>query len=783
MRRLAKLILLLLCPVAAQAAVCPTGYAYAKAFVIPAVSAGATLTSFPVALPFNGGATNFTGLSIPTSFTLPDLKVAGSGGKVQSSSGFDIVFCDAYSGGNLLNFERVNYVSTTGQVEFWVGRTLSGTASTTIWMFYDKASDTDHSASAAMWSAANYSIVQHLANGTTLSVADSTGTYTPTNHGAAVDPGVIDGGAVFVSASSQNIDSGAALAPSSVTVESWIKPTSGALTACGFAATNITAANNTGYMVGTGCGHNGSVILQLCPNSGCSSNSYLYSNAGIAVAGQWTHVAASATGNTMAMYLNGITQTSFVATQVSGVLTTSTSDFVTGGTSTLNWDGSLDEVRVASVLQSAAWEAANYQTQTAPNSFALMQDATLPGGMTSGAYCIPLTIDHTKVASTLTNFPLLVHGIYPWMADVTHGGFAVNGNSGHDIQFFSNSGCTTSVPFERVYWTNTSGDSGWRVKIASLSNTVDTTVYVRIGNPADTGDASTLWMATANYAGAYLGGDPTVVDTLDSGVSAINLACGTSIASTYTPVGGGWYLGGLQTDNATCVSSLTTAGDTLSAHGYPTGSAVGHVHIWARATPATFAVTGTNCNTADCNFGGYGKANGTGQRGFTWEPRTSQLLGMESTTLNVAGPAVLIQNTGTTPTFVMDDGWHMYDYDFPTAGGDLTTSALFIDGSPVTAPIYLTSTNVLDTNNTACCTNQPEVRIGRYAAHGQGWFSFGQVGQFDVANVSQPAAFVSTRYNNEASPGAFYTFGTATPFVGSSRQPIVSVITKLEKPR
>ena len=67
------------------------------------------------------------------------------------------------------------------------------------------------------------------------------------------------------------------------------------------------------------------------------------------------------------------------------------------------------------------------------------------GGYT---YHRSVTIDHTKVPNTdQTNFPVLISGIYSYLATVANGGNVQNAN-GYDVIFTSDSSCTTKLDHE-----------------------------------------------------------------------------------------------------------------------------------------------------------------------------------------------------------------------------------------------------------------------------------------------------------------------------------------------
>ena len=66
-----------------------------------------------------------------------------NGGKVQSSSGYDIIFTSDASGNTKLDHEIESYNATTGAVNFWVRiPTVSHTADTIIYMQYGNSSIT-----------------------------------------------------------------------------------------------------------------------------------------------------------------------------------------------------------------------------------------------------------------------------------------------------------------------------------------------------------------------------------------------------------------------------------------------------------------------------------------------------------------------------------------------------------------------------------------------------------------------------------------------------------------
>jgi hypothetical protein len=591
MRRL-LLISLLLIPALAWATACPSGYSDSKLILIPHQNVRSTLTSFPLLLPFNGA-------SAAASFTLTDLKATGSGGKIQSS-GNDIVFCDAYSGGNLLNFERVNWVSTTGLVEFWVSRTLSSSTDTPIWMFYGKAADSDHSSAAAVWS--SYGMEVHAPDGSSLTLSDSTGTNTLTNNGATAQTSQIDGG-FLVSATGPkwvSVADNASLKPTTgLTYSAWVYPT--ANVSVGMILTKNNGSDASGYDLYLGSG--GSSTPPTCQIANGGSVSILRANANLTL-NAWSYVVCTSdstpTSNShFKMYVNGAEVTSFSSASFgAATIVTNTTALGIGkraaGTA-FNGEARIDEPRVSNTaLLSADWIAAEYYSQTSPNGFALMVDTATPAGMTSGAYCVPVTINHAKVPNTdQSNYPLLVRGTYPWMATVANGGFGANAN-GYDIRWFSDSTCLSTLNFQRIFWSATTGDSSWLVRVPTNSHTSDTTVYVSIGNAAFSSDASTAWTGSYSYVDIYPWGSPGSSSYVGIGSAALTLSASGSINSTSSPTGAG-----ITCDGSTSVLQFVPVGaDTIGAHGFPTGNAAFHLSMWVQE------YLSYTCN--DCVFGGWG---------------------------------------------------------------------------------------------------------------------------------------------------------------------------------
>jgi hypothetical protein len=521
MRRLLTILMLLL-PLGAWAGTCGDGYENVNIRTISRSMFTASLTNFPFQLAYNGVTSS--------SITFSGFKTIANGGSIHNldnnSKGFsgpaDYVLCDALNGGNKIKFEIHGYnaVSGAGAVVFQSNPVAN--SDVTVYEFYGNSSVTTTQQDLSLWSDANYQLVCHFPDGSSLSVVCSQSAASPTNSGATAGAGIVDGGAVF---SSAHINSGATYAQSGAfSVETWINKSS-----CG--------TGNFQQIAGNYNGSNG-WFLYVC-------NAFGYRSVFLSPAGQlgastsltfnqFEYVVGTYSSGNSKLYLDGS-----VDTTMSGGTT------ATGGTTMWIGDwpvgiggvplaGSLDEFRIATVDLGADWISTTKRniSSLAPNVGTVTLDKRTPAGLTSGAYCIPVVIDHTKVPNTdQTNYQLTVGGwYYTWMRDVVNGAFVNTAAGINNIVWYSDSVCTTVIPFETEAWSNTTGlFQGW-AQVASASHTVDTTVYLGIGNPSNTTDQSnktSLW-GTQGVIDTYHFGSSTSLNTVGSGSAALDLSVGLS---------------------------------------------------------------------------------------------------------------------------------------------------------------------------------------------------------------------------------------------------------------
>jgi len=285
------------------------------------------------------------------------------GGLVRTAAGLDIKFTSDSAGANLLAYEQVKYVSSTGEIKYWVKLpSISNGAS--FYMFYGYNNATDLSNKTAVWDS-SYKGVWHF-DGTTLNnTSDSTAnSNNGTNHGATFGSGQIDRAASFSAANSQYIEvphSTSLNVTAAVTASIWFNTASTSHQVL-FAKYSALPAE---YELAI---NDGMLHLRAYPGN---VNTYATDSALLSsYSSGWHYLVGTYDGSTMSLYVDGVLKGT---TSVSGALQTTSSTLRIGGRSypgtEVYFTGSLDEARVSSVARSAHWIQTEYNNQSAPASF------------------------------------------------------------------------------------------------------------------------------------------------------------------------------------------------------------------------------------------------------------------------------------------------------------------------------------------------------------------------------------------------------------------------------
>jgi hypothetical protein len=641
--------------------------------------------------------TDQTNFPILIAGTYSYLATASNAGKVQNPNGYDIVFSSDSAGSNLLKFERERYVAATGEVAFWVNvPVLSHTADTVIYMWYGNASvSADTAAPAAVWDS-NYKGVWHLPNGTTLSALDSTSTG---NNGAVTGvtatAGQIAGGA-NVTGAGQYIDIGnpASLGFSNaMTLEAWVNPVTVAnCHAC------IIMAKPYAYEFG--------VYLDGTIKWALQNGNPGWSWQGTApiTAGVWTHVVLTYNNGVALTYINGALAHTYNG---SGNLAPSTYSMRLLNRSDLDapFNGKADEMRASSIARSADWIAAEYHNQSSPSTF---YSIASEAGSNSYASHRTITIDHTKVPNTdQPGFPLLISGVYPYLASASSGGKVQNAN-GYDIVFTSDPAGANVLKFERERYVAATGEVAFWVNVPMVSHTADSVIYMWYGNPSvATDQAAPALVWDTNYKGVWHLPNGATLTAADSTVNANNGTVNGETAAAGEIGGGANSTGpGQYIDVGSSNSVTLTNAFTMEAWINPTTVAGCHACI-IMARPNSY------------EFGVY--LDGTvkwalnnANPGWSWQ-------GTAPITAGAWTHVVITYNNGVALTYMNGVLSHTYN-----GSGSLA------------APSY--GLRLL---------NRPDMDAP----------FMGKADELRISSIARSADWIAAEYRNQSSPATFYTVG------------------------
>jgi RHS repeat-associated protein len=339
-------------------------------------------------------------------------------------------------------------------------------------------------------------------------------------------------------------------------------------------------------------------------------------------------------------------------------------------------------------------------------------------GQSAYSFQRTITIDHTKVPnSDQSSFPVLISGTYKFLATVANGGRVQNA-SGYDVIFTSDSAGTVKLDHEIESYDPVTGAATFWVRIPSLSHTADTVIYVQYGN-------SGITTSQENKAGVWQGGYQSVYHMTnaaslgsDSGSAGYNLAQAGSIASVNGKIGGGISLNG-NTGNYLYHDSVAS---------YPSGTSAVTVETWVQAS-----------GNPNGEIVGYGDNSHTGAR--------AALGGFGSVFFE-------FENLGIAINYPPDSQWHHL---VGVYGGG-TTGQVYLDG-------------VLAGSSTSI--GPPSISTTEFKIGGIPTVTFccafaGSVDEVRVVSGALSSDWIATEYNNQNSPGTFYSIGLENgPFINT----------------
>ena len=358
------------------------GYGFSRAIIIDHTKVPNTdQTNFPVAV----------------AGTYTYLKTVGNGGKVQSSSGFDIIFTSDSAGQTLLACEQESWDGTTGAVAYWIRiPTLSHVQDTTVYVWYGNSGvSTEQCTRAAVWDS-NYKAVWHnrVYSGTTgdgfcgiagghFYVCDSTGNGHTGDKSGGSSPAAtgLIGGALSAGVASVPIAgtfaellSGTTL----ITIETWLEPfdvTNGLR----YPAVGPNASSQSTLFLNFGRvgSNNNTITFGYTLSSTFANRVDVNTTSNTLTNSVWHHVTAvldiATTGNDK-IYFNGQANSGTGAVVGSpgstfATLTGTIRQGFDGYNSPNFFNGLIDEMRLSVGARSADWATTSYNNQSSPSTF------------------------------------------------------------------------------------------------------------------------------------------------------------------------------------------------------------------------------------------------------------------------------------------------------------------------------------------------------------------------------------------------------------------------------
>ncbi len=313
----------------------------------------------------SGDLTNYPTL---ISFTDSDLQTNAL------SSGDDILFTSA-DGTTKLNHEIENYNTSTGAIVSWVNvPTLSGTTDTEIYIYYGNTDASNQESVVSTWNS-DYELVWHLNEDPSGSAPQAIDQTSNSNDGIAVGlvsgdsiTGLIDKATSFAAYSERyyTADNATISGMSNITLSLWFRAASWETWGYRFLAGKSNWSSNREYRMRIDSGY---LNWHVSPDGSNTSEIGSLDITGLAT-NTWHQVVGTydSTTDAQAIYVDGvlITSTTYATSGLfdgpaNFAIATSGDD---GGGSDDDFNGDLDEVRIASKALSSDWVTTEYNNFT-----------------------------------------------------------------------------------------------------------------------------------------------------------------------------------------------------------------------------------------------------------------------------------------------------------------------------------------------------------------------------------------------------------------------------------
>lgn len=311
----------------------------------------------------------------------PDLRDKANGGKVESSSGFDIVFRDCNY--TQLDHQIEDYDPITGTLIAWVRvPTLLFDRDTVLFMDYgDPSVSSSQENVAGVWNS-NFKGVWHLKEDPADPAPQFLDSTSNPNEGSASSlltanqvPGQIDGSLEFDDTNERHVnvpDDPTLRIPADITASAWVNTTD-ADADVGVIVNKWGPIGSRNYWLGK---TNASDLAFFVDDT-----QSVIAPLALITDGFWHHVVgvADSTAGLLRIYVDGLLANSTPYTGSTQMGTRelhigNSSDIITGQ----EWNGGIDEVRISDVARSAGWIATQHDNQDSPSTFYSVSVETTP---------------------------------------------------------------------------------------------------------------------------------------------------------------------------------------------------------------------------------------------------------------------------------------------------------------------------------------------------------------------------------------------------------------------
>jgi YD repeat-containing protein len=735
---------------------------------------------------------------VAISGTYAYLATTTNGGSVTNANGYDIIFTSDEAGTQVLTFEQESYSPSTGAVAYWVLiPILSHTTDSVIYIFYgNSAVTTDQSNKTGVWDS-NYQGVWHLGNGSALSTGDSSSSG---NNGmfenVTATTGLIDGAGSFNGTSAYIATTKTYAWPLTVSSEAWVNTTSTSGHKVSGFETSQTGTGSSNFDFNLYVDTNGKAVT-TCYNGYYTT---VTSNAGVND-GAWHQLATTLdyTSHIMTLYVDGAPQGSTNCNNTVAL----TGYFRIGGYKLWPWtndtdgyfSGTIDEVRLSSIVRSPDWIATEYNNQKNPPAFYNVGGANPPtiSGLTPnlGTIGTTVTIAGTGFGSTQGSSVVAFNGVTAtpttWgntriTVPVPSG--AVSGNVVVTVSGSASNGAWFTVPGT---WANNysyqraltishtqvpnsdqvnfpvliSGTYSYLATTSNSGNVTSSSGYDIIFT-SDSAGLNTLPFEQESYnpttgAVIYWVQVPTLSHTTDT---TIYMFYGNSSVSTdQSNKHGVWdsnYKGVWHLPNGTTLSASDSTSNGNNGVSHSAAAATGQIDGAASVNSGSYIDVGSNLSvngTTTFAASAWIKPNGSfsGSYPLILSPINGQAsIGFYSNTMR---PYVTF-HYGSSNYHDLDSGYTTSTGNWYYVVGtyDGHTESIYVNGVLQASAAYTDSI----TNNSTL-----DAVIGENIGNGA-WLN-ATIDEARFSTSSRSADWIATEYNNQINPATFYIASSVNP--------------------